>query len=99
MAKEEAKKKQEKRSTAEKRHLQSEKKRLLNGMFKSKIKTATKKFDLCAKEKNQEALTKELANVYSLLDKAVKRNIYASNKVNRLKARYAKASKVSAPSN
>ena len=54
-----------------------------NVLFKTKLKLVVKKF--LAKP------TKEsLKEVYSILDKAVKKNIYHKNKVARLKSNYTK---------
>ena len=77
--KEEAKTKQ---PTAQKRALQSEKKRLENKMFKSRVRTA---FNALSESKSEEALS----NMYSLMDKGVKLGVYAKNKAARTKSRLA----------
>ena len=85
MAKEEAKK--VRRPQAEKRAIQSEKRRLINKDFKSSVRTAVRKFEE-GLTKGDAALTKENLNeVYSLMDKAVKRGVYKLNKASRTKAR------------
>ena len=73
------------------------KRRLVNKVVKSRIKTAIKKFELALSEKNT-AKAKEFLNIVSgVLDKAAKRNIIhkknASRKVSRLACRLAKLKK------
>jgi len=58
-----------------------------NVAFKKKIKVAVKEFTA---KKNEETLKK----LVSVLDKAVKKNIFHRNKVARLKSRYAKKLKM-----
>lgn len=82
------KEKKVKRPTAEKRVLQSEKRRLRNKAFRSSIRTAVKRFDEALTEKDPENIKKELSAVYSIMDKAVKRSVYNSNKAARTKARF-----------
>lgn len=89
MATEAKEKKQTKRPTAQKRNITSEKKRDINRAFKASVKTTVRNFEE-ALEKKDAALTKEnLANVYSVMDKAVKRGVYKLNKASRTKARLA----------
>ncbi len=85
----EEKKQKKKLPTAQKRILQDQKKQLVNRMFKSRIRTAMRSFEESLKEKNAENLTKDLNSVYSLVDKAVKKNIYKVNKAKRIKSRHA----------
>jgi small subunit ribosomal protein S20 len=54
-----------------------------NVSFKNKLKTTVKKF-LAKPTKSG------LEEVYSILDKAVKKNIFHKNKANRLKSNYSK---------
>lgn len=72
-----------KRPTALKRKLQDKKKCLQNRVLKSKIHTARRAFV------NLEGEAKEggLNLLYSLIDKAVKKGIFKSNKGSRLKSR------------
>ena len=77
----EEKDKKTKRPTALKRDLQNEKRRLQNRSFTSKLKTTLRK----AENGDSSVSLKE---VHSLLDKAVKKNIFKKNKANRLKARF-----------
>lgn len=88
MAKEQAEKKPKvKRPTAQKRDIQNNKKKLLNKAFKSSVRTAVRSFEE-AHQKGDEAKTKELLNeVYSLMDKGVKKGVYKINKASRTKAR------------
>lgn len=87
---EETQKKKLKAPTAQKRMIQDEKKYAQNKVFKSRIRTATRKFSDCLKEKNLDGLAKDLGNIYAIVDKAVKKNIYKINKANRVKSKYAK---------
>lgn len=97
MAKEAAGKKEEakkvRRPQAVKRAIQSEKRRMINKNFKSSVRTAIRKFeeDLA---KGDAAVTKQnLSEVYSLMDKGVKRGVFKINTASRTKARLtAKAS-------
>lgn len=80
-----------KRPTAQKRDVQNERKNLRNRMFKSRIKTATKNFEIHAKEaKESDLLQKELSFLFSLYDKGVKKGIIKINKARRKKSFYNK---------
>ncbi len=57
-----------------------------NVSFKVKLKAIIKKYVT-------KPTSEGLKEVYSILDKAVKRNLYHGNKVSRLKAKYSKALK------
>ena len=57
--------------------------RKANVLFKSEIKKVTKKFLAKPNSGN-------LKELYSILDKAVKKNIFHKNKVSRLKSNYSK---------
>jgi small subunit ribosomal protein S20 len=87
---EEEKKLKKKVPTALKRNKQDEKKEGVNRILKSRIRTSIRSFNDHLKEKNQETLTKDLNNIYALVDKAVKKNIYKVNKAKRVKSHYAK---------
>lgn len=86
---EEKKNAKPKKPTAKKRELQNAKRRLLNRSFKSKIHTATRTYEKTVKEKDLEAAQKNLCLLYSLLDRAVKKNIFKLNKARRLKSKLA----------
>lgn len=76
-----------KRPTAEKRVLQNEKQRLVNKAFKSKARTAMRNFENTLKKNDSEAVQKALNEIYSLMDKGIKRGIYKHNTASRTKAR------------
>jgi len=73
-------------SSAEKRHKQSEKRRLRNKSYKSFIKTLTKKF---LKEEDAEKKKLLLSQLYAALDKAVSKGILHKNTVARRKRKAA----------
>jgi len=82
-------KKKAKRPTAEKRIIQSDKKRMRNRIFKSRIKSAMKILKTAIEAKDQGQVTEGLNSVYSLMDKGVKLGIYKRNKAARTKKQYA----------
>lgn len=86
MAPEKAKKAKVKTPTAIKRDLQSEKSRLRNKAFRSKVSTAIK---LC-REAGSAEIKESLSAVYSLMDKGVKKGVFKQNKANRFKSRITK---------
>jgi len=89
MAEEKKDKKKEKRSSAQKRVLQSEKRRIINRDFKSQVRTATRAFEDSLAKKDSALNKKHLSELYSLMDKGVKKGVYMANKANRTKARLA----------
>lgn len=86
----ENKAKKQKRPTALKRKIQSDKKYLQNKAFKSQIRTSLKKLKSYAEAGNQEQFPAQLSTVTSLLDKAIKKGIFKKNKVDRLKSKASK---------
>jgi len=82
----EIKKGPERRPTSQKRLLQSEKHRLSNKAARTRIKTAIKSFSEMVSEKKIEEAKTLLQEIYSLVDKATKKNIYKLNKASRLKS-------------
>lgn len=84
MAEEQTQKK--KRPTAEKRHLQDERKRVHRKSFRSRISSAIRAYKNALKETPDEAKNK-LNVAYSLLDKAVKKKIFKKNKAARTKSK------------
>ena len=89
MAQEKKEAKKVKRPTAQKRDIQSEKRRLRNRTFKSSVRTAIRSLDdIIAKGDKPLAQTK-LNEVYSILDKGVKHGILKINQVSRTKSRLA----------
>lgn len=89
MAEEKKDKKKEKRPSAQKRDLQSEKKRINNRNFKSQIRTAIRALEDDLSKKDAALSKKHLSEIYSLMDKGVKKGIFKINKANRSKARIA----------
>lgn len=82
-------KKKQKKPTALKRTLQANKRNQKNNRQKSKVKSAIKNFtDAIEKKETKEILSKKLNLIFSLIDKAVKNNIFKKNKANRLKSKY-----------
>jgi len=84
MAEEKAKKK---RPTAVKRMVQSEKRREQNKAFKSRVRTAIRRFEASLTKGDQAQIDQSLSSVYSLVDKAVKLGIFKLNKASRTKSR------------
>lgn len=90
MAEESKDKKKEvkvKRSSAQKRVLQSEKNRIRNKDMKSRVRTAIRSLE--ASLEGQAGKTSEecMREVYSLIDKAVKSGVWKINKGSRTKSR------------
>ncbi len=75
------------RPTALKRAIQSEKRNLRNSAFKSQVRTAMRHFQEASKAGDSAAITARLNEVYSLMDKGVKKGIYNINKASRTKSR------------
>ncbi len=86
MAKEKAEKKT-KRPTAGKRRIQDEKKKASNKVLKSKLRSATRKFEEDLTSKNLEDAKLKLQEVCSLVDKGVKKGIMKTNRAARVKSR------------
>lgn len=89
MAKESAPKKKTKRPTALKRDIQNEKKRLVNKSFKSQMRTVIRRFEEALEGEDRDAVKQTLDGAYSMLDKAVKRNLMKLNAASRKKSRLA----------
>jgi len=85
MAKEE--KKKTKLSSTKKRIIQSEKKRVESRAFSSKVRTSIRKFKESVKKENSDVQQKLLSEIYSNMDKGVKKGIFKKNKASRIKAR------------
>ena len=82
--------------SAKKRNRTNERNRLQNRLYKSSVRTLTKKFtnDLEAYKNSKnpeekEKLTKLLGSVYGLIDKGTKRNVFHKNTAARKKAQLA----------
>jgi len=84
-AKEEGKKKS-KRPTAQKRHAQSLRANAANRSFKARVATALRSFKETSSKNEKAEAKNKLSEVYSLLDKGVKKGIFKMNKARRVKA-------------
>jgi small subunit ribosomal protein S20 len=89
MAKEQQPKKKEKRSTALKRDLQSEKRRLSNKTYKSRVRTSIRAFQESISKGDSVVTTAKLNEAYSILDKCVQKGVFKLNKAARTKSRLA----------
>lgn len=77
-----------KRSSALKRDLQSEKRRLRNRSCRSSVQTAIRNLkDAVAKKEAEEVIKEKLNMIYSLVDKGVNRGVFKSQKAARTKSR------------
>ena len=79
-----------KQSSAEKRHAQSEVRRLRNKAVKSECHTAAKKFVAAIQKKDQKAAEETLKALHSELDNAGRKGVMKANAVSRKKSRMAK---------
>lgn len=89
---EQAKKKEgpTKISSAKKRHVQSEARRLRNRTFRSAVQTATRAYrEAVEKKEAPEVLKAKLSSIQSLMDKGVKKGVFKANKAARTKSRLA----------
>ncbi len=97
MAEEKKVKPKTKKLTALKRDEQSLKRNLRNRSFKSKVTTAVRAFEDTITKKDAPNAKVKLNDVYSLMDKGVKKGIYKSNKASRVKSRlHARVNQISA---
>ena len=78
-----------KKPTTIKRQMQSEKKRLRNKADRTRVKSHVKIFLSDVSSKKLENAATSLQEIYSLVDKAVKKGVYKKNKASRVKARMA----------
>lgn len=76
-----------KRPTALKRDIQSKKRRLRNKTFKSSVRTAIRKFESSLIQGDAASTKEALNDVYSLMDKGVKKGVFKLNKASRTKSR------------
>ncbi len=74
--------------TPAKRARQAENNRLRNKVYKSRLKTAIKQFDLSLKENNIEDADRQLKMVISVLDTNVSKGILHKNNAARKKSLY-----------
>lgn len=80
-------KKKTKCPTALKRDIRNDKRRLINKNFKSRARTVLRRFEEALQAGDPSEIESRLSQVYSFMDKGVKRNIYKKNKASRTKAR------------
>lgn len=72
-----------------KRNIRNDKRREINKAFKSRVRTAQRRFNDAVDTKKEESVIQDLlGQVYSLMDKGVKRGIFKRNTADRTKARY-----------
>lgn len=79
--------KKTKRPTALKRDIQNEKRRLRNKSFKSQVRTTIRHFEELLPKGEKTAIQEKLTEVYSLMDKGVKKGVFKLNKASRTKSR------------
>lgn len=79
----------ERQPSAKKRDLQSEKNRLRNRSFKSRVRTAVRDLEEALPKGDTANVQTRLNEVYSLMDKGVKTGVFKANKASRTKARMA----------
>lgn len=89
MAKDKKVEKKTKIPNSIKRFKQSEKRRLLNKVFKSRVRTTIKAFEAVLSGQDAAAKSERLNEIYSLMDQGVKKGVYKVNKASRTKARMA----------
>jgi small subunit ribosomal protein S20 len=89
MAEEQKQEKKTKRPSAQKRDIQSQKRRLKNRAFKSSVRTAIRSLDEMIAKKDQASLHTKLNDIYSILDKGVKLGVLKLNQASRTKSRLA----------
>lgn len=78
-----------KRPQALKRDIQAEKRRLRNRSFKSEVRTIVRSFEEALPKGDTAVIKEKLKEVYSVMDKGVKRGVFKLNKASRTKARLA----------
>jgi small subunit ribosomal protein S20 len=89
MAREEKVEKKVKKPSAQKRDEQHERNRLRNRAFKSSVRTAIRALDESLEQKDAKLAKEKLNEVYSIMDKGVKKGVLKANQANRTKGRLA----------
>ena len=84
--KSEEKSKKEKRPTAKKRNIQSLKHKAHNRSFKASVSTSIRSFKESVSKNEKDTAKLKLNDVYSLIDKGVKKGIFKLNKAKRVKS-------------
>ena len=88
MADEKKVEKKERRPSASKRNLQAQKSRLANRSFRATVLTAVRSLETALSQKAEKAAIQEkLRDIYSLMDKGVKKGVYKPQKAARTKSR------------
>ena len=82
----EKKDKKVKLPSAEKRNIQSKKRNLCNRAFKARVGSASRSLKEALSQKDAFSIQEKLNEVYSLMDKGVKKGVFKINKASRLKA-------------
>lgn len=90
------KKKNERKPSALKRDQQADKKNLLNRAFKAKVRTAILSLEGSIAQKETDAAKKKLNDLFSLMDKGVKKGVFKKNKASRTKSRFHASAQVKA---
>jgi len=83
----ETKKKKAKIPTARKRQRQNEKRRMINKSVRSSIRTKVRYFLSSLASEDRGQLEKALQEIYSQVDRAVKKKLFTINKAGRIKSR------------
>lgn len=89
MAKEADKNKKVRKPSALKRDIQDQKSRLRNRAFKASVRSAIRQFEGTLEKGDVTAAKAGLNEVYSIMDKGVKKGVFKANKASRTKARLA----------
>ena len=76
-----------KKPTALKRDEQNARRNQRNRIFKSTVATAMRAFEDTVSKKDIPAVTARLRDLYSLMDKGVKKGVFKINKASRVKSR------------
>ena len=85
---EKKKESKQKKPSALKRDQQSERRKLANRSYRAKVQTAIRGFqDSLSKKESAESVRSKLNEVFSLMDKGVKKGVYKKQKASRTKSR------------
>jgi small subunit ribosomal protein S20 len=76
-----------KKSSAEKRHIQSEERRIRNKTVKSSVRTSAKRVLLASQKKDAPAAERELQDMIKKIDTAARKGIIKKNAAARKKSR------------
>lgn len=76
-----------KRPSALKRDIQNAKRKLINKSFKNRVRSAVRDLEETISQKDSGKIQEKLNEVFSVMDKGVKRGVFKQNKANRTKSR------------